>query len=128
MRPDAEDRRAYGFIILGTAILVAFLFVLMVVTGAKAHDPRRPDLDGWFSGLKSNGGGLCCSNMDGTALSDVDWESKNGHYRVRLQNEWVDVPDNTVITEPNRAGPTMVWPYYMNGKPVIRCFMPGALT
>ena len=34
----------------------------------------------------------------------------NGHYRVRLEGEWYDVPDDAVITEPNRVGRTMVWP------------------
>jgi hypothetical protein len=34
---------------------------------------------------------------------------KNGHYRVRLENNWIDVPDDAIITEPNRAGRTMVW-------------------
>jgi len=36
--------------------------------------------------------GPCCSDADGTALSDVDWESKDGHYRVRLNGQWIDVP------------------------------------
>jgi hypothetical protein len=30
--------------------------------------------------------------------------------------------------EPNRAGRTMVWPYYINGRTLIRCFMPGSMT
>jgi len=42
---------------------------------------------------------------DGEAVADPHWESKEGHYRVRLDNKWVDVPDEAVITEPNRAGP-----------------------
>jgi len=25
-------------------------------------------------------------------------------------------------------GRTMVWPYYVNGRPKIRCFMPGSMT
>jgi hypothetical protein len=41
---------------------------------------------------------------DGEIVADSDWESKDGHYRVRLENKWFDV-DNSVITEPNRAGP-----------------------
>jgi len=47
---------------------------------------------------------------DGEAVADPDWESKEGHYRVRLDNKWVDVPDEAVIIEPDRAGRTMVWP------------------
>ena len=70
---------------------------------------------------------------DGTALSDVDWETKNEHYRVRIEGNWIDVPDEAVIKEPNRAGVTMVWPIYYRGMgtPVrieIRCFMPGSMT
>jgi len=73
-------------------------------------------------------GGLCSSFADGFAVSDVDWESKDGHYRVRLENNWIDVPDDALITEPNRAGRTMVWPMRFNGEISIRCFMPGSMT
>jgi hypothetical protein len=68
-----------------------------------------PELKAWFEGLKS-GKGPCCSDSDGTAVSDVDWQSHGGHYLVRLDGEWVEVPDEAVITEPNRIGRTMVWP------------------
>jgi hypothetical protein len=37
-------------------------------------------------------------------VSDVDWDTKDGHYRVRLEGEWIDVPEDALITEPNRAG------------------------
>ncbi|MDF0577917.1 hypothetical protein [Bradyrhizobium yuanmingense] len=47
---------------------------------------------------------------------------------MRLLGNRVEGPDDTVITEPNRAGRTMVWPYYGNGRPMIRCFMPGSMT
>ncbi|MCP1742425.1 hypothetical protein ABIF65_002392 [Bradyrhizobium japonicum] len=41
------------------------------------------ELKAWFDGLRS-GKGPCCSDADGSALSDTDWESKDGHYRVRI--------------------------------------------
>ena len=91
-----------------------------------AHDPSRPELNEWFNRLAS-GRGLCCSFADGFAVSDVDWESKDGHYRVRLENNWIDVPAEALITEPNRAGRTMVWPLRFNGQIVIHCFMPGSM-
>jgi len=31
---------------------------------------------------------------DGQSVADPDWESKDGHYRVRLENNWIDVPDD----------------------------------
>ena len=51
---------------------------------------------------------LGCRRQRRSATSD--WESESGHYRVRIEGEWVDVPDEAVITEPNRVGRTMVWP------------------
>ena len=103
------------------------LIMLLLCTPALAHDASRPELNSWFDHLAS-GKGLCCSFADGTALSDVDWESREGHYRVRLGNEWIDVPDDAVITEPNRDGRTMVWPMRIDGQILIRCFMPGSMT
>jgi hypothetical protein len=53
----------------------------------------------------------------------------DGHYRVRIQGEWIVVPDAAVVTEPNRFGPAVVWPYNDRyGNTQIRCFMPGAGT
>ena len=54
--------------------------------------------------------------------------SKDGHFRVRLENNWIDVPDDAVITEPNLAGRTMVWPIEFDNQISIRCFMPGSMT
>jgi hypothetical protein len=47
---------------------------------------------------------------------------------VRVDNEWVDVPDDAVITEPNLVGRTMVWPVKRSLGISIRCFMPGSMT
>jgi hypothetical protein len=91
--------------------------------GRYAGSPLKP----WFDSLKS-GKGPCCSDADGSAVSDVDWESKDGHYRVRLDGQWVDVPEDAVITEPNRVGRTMVWPLRGYLGVSIRCFMPGSMT
>ena len=92
--------------------------------GRYANSPLKP----WFDQLAS-GKGLCCSMADGESVADPDWESKDGHYRVRLENTWIDVPDDALITEPNRAGRTMVWPLRLfDGQISIRCFMPGSMT
>ena len=73
---------------------------LLLFTPALAHDPSRPELNEWFNRLAS-GKGLRCSFADGFVVGDVDWESKDGHYRVQLEGRWIDVPDDAVITEPN---------------------------
>jgi hypothetical protein len=102
------------------------LIFLLLCSPALAHDASRPELNEWFNKLAS-GRGLCCSFADGFTVSDVDWESKDGHYRVRLENIWIDVPDDALITVPNRVGRTMVWPLRFDGQILIRCFMPGSM-
>lgn len=112
-----------------TVGVMIVLFLLM--SASHARDDGRyagSPLKEWFDNLKS-GKGPCCSDADGSAVSDADWETKDGRYRVRLDGEWHDVPDDALITEPNRAGRTMVWPMkYLDGSTQIRCFMPGSMT
>ena len=107
------------------------LMLPLAADPGKARDPdgryANSPLKQWFDSLRS-GKGPCCSDADGSAVSDVDWESKSGHYRVRIDGEWYDVPDDAVITEPNRVGRTMVWPVRGYQGLSIRCFMPGSMT
>lgn len=129
----------------GVARLVC-VSALIALAGPFGHARDRgqfvntnADLKAWFDGLRS-GKGPCCSDADGSALSDTDWESRDGHYRVRIPRNgyalegqkqelvWVDVPEEAVISEPNRVGRTMVWPIYGYMGVTIRCFMPGSMT
>jgi hypothetical protein len=125
----------------GSICAVAFLAAALGGFALMPHIATARDLDGryansplksWFEGLHSSKG-PCCSDADGTALSDIDWEMKDGHYRVRIEDQWWDVPDDAVITEPNRSGRTMVWPVYYRElnkwlRVEVRCFMPGSMT
>jgi hypothetical protein len=120
-------------------LLVSFAAILVNITQlAWGRDPdgryKDSPLRDWFEHLASRKG-PCCSFADGYVVQDADWESSEGHYRVRVPNAansddgiWVDVPDEAVITEPNRAGRTMVWPSYTQKGVSIRCFMPGSMT
>jgi hypothetical protein len=104
------------------------LVVLAVIAlgRARAHDYQHPELNSWYESLHS-GKGPCCNGSDAKRVDDADWETKDGHYRVRIDGEWVDVPNDAVVDGPNRAGRTMVWPYNLNGHPRARCFMPGSM-
>lgn len=107
-------------------LFVGFLLIALAGRG-HSHDHSHPELDGWYKSLQSRKAGPCCDGSDATRVDDPDWDNDHGHYRVRLEGEWVDVPDNAVILEPNRAGRALVWPYRQDGKlNQIRCFMPGA--
>jgi hypothetical protein len=118
-----------------TSVVAATALTMLPVLG-RDLDGRYWDsaIHDWFEHLAS-GKGLCCSYADGYVVTDADWETQDSHYRVRVpkavdSNEmvWVDVPDEAVITEPNKAGRTMVWPLYGNEGVSIRCFMPGSMT
>lgn len=117
---------------VSVCIITIFLSMLLCFFSvndlALAHDAKNPGLNKWFDELRS-GNGPCCSDADGTALSDVEWESKDGKYRVNLKGTWFDVPAEAVLTIPNMAGTTMVWPVYYGDQLVsIRCFIPGSMT
>ena len=106
------------------------LFLMLFCGPALARDDGRytnSPLKEWFDLLASRKG-LCCSVADGYVVDDPDWESSKGHYRVRIENEWIDVPDDAIITVPNKVGRTMVWPMRDGKGLTIRCFMPGSLT
>jgi hypothetical protein len=111
--------------------LAALILYLGTHVDAQARDDGRysnEPLHAWFDQLAS-GRGLCCSFADGFSIQDVDWDAQNGRYRVRIFGEWIVVPDNAVVTEPNKFGPAVVWPYMdYNGTTQIRCFLPGAGT
>jgi hypothetical protein len=112
------------------ARFAAAAILLLEMESAVARDDGRyagSPLKQWFDSLKS-AKGPCCSVADGFTVSDPDWESKDGHYRVRLDGEWIDVPDDAVVTEPNRYGRTMVWPIQSPTGKSIRCFMPGSMS
>jgi hypothetical protein len=46
--------------------------------------------------MRRSGRGLCRSDADGVALSDPDPDSKDGYFRIRLDDQWIKVPDDTV--------------------------------
>ena len=132
-RPSGDrSYRTCGLFIVAGWVAV---FCLIMCVKSHAHDDgthANDPLHAWFDQLAS-GRGLCCSFADGVSIAEVDWDNLgtiddvNSGYRVRLDGQWIDVPKNAVITEPNKDGRTFVWPHQdSEGKTQIRCFMPGA--
>ena len=126
--------------------VIFFLCALIISCNALlAHDHEHPELNTWFQSLRSKKG-LCCDGNDALHLKEVQWETKDGHYRVAVPADayaynaalhgesvttiWVDVPDDAVIDEPNKdpEGQAMVWPIYGYNGPSVRCFLPGTLS
>lgn len=135
--------RIFTTVVMTIIIAVYLSIVLFAMSIAHGHDMTHPELNNWFASLRS-GKGLCCDGSDALHLRDIDWETKDGHYWVAIPKDpnklddakhgknvdsmWVLVPDDAVITEPNRDGATMVWPLYGSMGASIRCFMPGSMT
>jgi hypothetical protein len=111
---------------LSVAVLCIGVFVPNDVSARDDGRYANEPLHAWFDKLAS-GKGLCCSFADGVSIQDVDWDTQDGRYRVRLHGEWIFVPESALVMEPNRFGPAVVWPYMdATGATQIRCFLPGA--
>lgn len=108
--------------IMFLALVVAAIGALVRVAGA--HDHSRPELNGWLKSLYSKSKTWCC---DGNDHDPIDaWEANGTRYRVKFRGIWFEVPDDAVVTEPNKTGDALLWmDKGITLKP--RCFMPGAL-
>jgi hypothetical protein len=84
------------------------------------------DVRQWFRSQKSpKTGGLCCNEADGTYAEE---DIRNGMYWTRFdltRGEWIPVPSDVVIHDPNRNGAPVVWWFYQDGRVQIRCYAPG---
>jgi hypothetical protein len=130
-------------------IALAFTFAL-AASAASAHDATRMQADfsgypgdpkeigNWLHGLSSKkSGGSCCNGFDGkppqawVRTSGTGIYGEGSHYEVMIEHNWVTVPDDAVITEPNKFGAAVVWySTSHNGEHTnfnIKCFLPGEL-
>jgi hypothetical protein len=82
-----------------SSLLVALGILVAFAGAAFARDDGRyanSQLKPWFDSLRS-GKGPCCSDADGYALSDVDWESTGGRYRVRVPQSNDEADKNILV-------------------------------
>jgi hypothetical protein len=108
---------------------IILIVVFLVITSAFArsisdHPANPPEISDWLRSLKNNRGMSCCDWADGMRLEDPDWEWNGSGYRVRINGDWVVVPDDAVLPGPNKLGIAIVWRF--NGH--ITCFIPGTLS
>jgi hypothetical protein len=112
---------------LGCAAVVMFLGL---AKPAEAHDPKHHTENPVLADAKNQTGGLCCDGKDYT-IADA-WERlPNGKYRVLLDNQWLDVPDEAhVANVKNPYTEAIVWLFrYSDGVGNrymgVRCFKEG---
>jgi len=93
------------------------------------------EIQDWIRGLKSEQQrSPCCDLADGDfTQQDIRLGADgNSHFFVNIEGQWVEVPDASIVREPNRIGRPIVWFSRwpgLDGKPVtfVRCFLAGAL-
>ena len=78
-------------------------------------------------------GAHCCNEADGVYAEE---DIRNDRYWVRFDAcdlavgcrkvDWMPVPPDAVIYDPDRNGAPVVWWYIANDRYQIRCYAPGA--
>ena len=129
----------------GADIIIAIAIVIAIGLTTKAHARWKeeyaqmyaPDERRWFNNQVVPGGpmkgGSCCSIADGEyAEEDIRCDQNECHYWTRFSEhpDWIMVPDELVITTPNKHGKPTVWwgKDSGNGQVFIRCYAVGAGT
>jgi len=103
-------------------VMRAGLMLLLLLTshalarddGRYANSPLKP----WFDSLKSQKG-FCCSEADGR---ETEYDIRGTKYWVPVNGTWREVPDEALLTEPNKFDRPMLW---LDSLQNIRCFIPG---
>jgi hypothetical protein len=142
-------REAFNaFAVAGVAALgvASLLFAPMHALGrAPGNFNNPPAVAAWFKKATSKIS-LCCDESDGfregvpylwsrgelTVIFE-EWtaQDKESHpYKVRILGNWVEVPEDALLIRdeehgPNPTGTAIVWLWWLNGEPQVRCFAPG---
>jgi hypothetical protein len=147
---DLSEDKADRFIIKVALSLIFAAIVAIVVLWAFGVNARTlypgqwaqvdPEERRWFNNQHVTAGpykgSSCCSLADGTYAEE---DIRGDHYWARFSysyagkdydSGWMEMPDDSVIHDPNRHGRTTVW-YGVDDDAgdahvFIRCFAPGA--
>ena len=102
-----------------------------VILVGGVHPPGA--LHDWFQKQYSVGGAWCCDVADGYILADDDWDmgGPDNGYRVKIKDQWVNVPPQAIRDPkggPNPTGQAIAWyATFAAVPPHIWCFSPGEL-
>ena len=106
--------------------------LLLLTTPALADPPPNVDLNSplhkWFHAQHSVNGIWCCDISDGHVLSDEDWRMASDAYEVRINGEWIRVPEKALRDPnggPNPTGHAIAWYNISEYGVMLYCFAPG---
>src|SRR5262245_4307713 len=104
------------------------LVAALICGTALAHDSSNPAHSRWLMEQRNAAGLVCCDGDDVLSDKEIEWDASGGRYRVKVGEEWLDVPRWAMVLGPNKVGSMLVWLGTLEGKPFERCFMPGTLS
>src|SRR5436189_5066054 len=99
-------------------IVLALLFLCLPALARDngQYNSVSPEVRQWFRAQKSpKTGGLCGNEADGAYAEE---DIRDGRYWTRFEltkGEWIQVPEDVVIKDPNRNGAPVAWWYFQNG-------------
>ena len=99
-----------------------FIATLLLSGSAVAQNQSLRD---WFNSLRNPLGQVCCHNFDGISLEEAEWRIGSNGYQAYANGKWIDVPEDALVSEPNRLGRAHLW---LRPDGTVRCFMPGSMT
>ena len=123
----------------GSFTLLCALGIFFPVAAAQADDTGHyrqvsTEIKAWTEALTNEVGIGCCTIESGLIPEEIEWDISANSYRVKVDGQWLFVPDEAIIKGPNRLGYAAVWfeidhdlefeEYTVS----IRCFLPGAAS
>lgn len=119
-------QRAVRLFVVALTVLGALGMCGALIHAALAHQDGADPNAAFYRGLSANG--INCCDMKDCRPTDSWAVTKDGHYQVKIGNEWAVVNDAQVIRQPNPTGMAIechsdkfgtsgVW---------IRCFLPSS--
>lgn len=120
-------------------IMAAAIALLTMPANAREQYPGQyaqvdPSVRQWFRNqISPKTGANCCSEADGSYAEEeirgihywVQFTAKSYDGKSDVVSEWMQVPDDVVIHDPNRNGAPVVWWHYLDFVLKIRCYAPG---
>lgn len=98
--------------------------LISAVLAVKAPIGADPALAPWFQGLQQPLSGLsCCSLAD---CRPVDWRGEGDHYEVYLEDRWMPVPPEVVLSRHDNPTGSAIACYTPTMG--IMCFVRGSET
>jgi hypothetical protein len=107
-------------------VVILSAYFCLIAGSAVARPPPNADMSlaPWFQGLRQPGTGIsCCSMAD---CRQTDFRIAGSHYQALVDNEWREVPPETVLERAdNPTGRAVVCYTPTRG---IMCFIRGPET